>query len=82
MSISLEIDRQMREELRKLATPPIRTQFYVVLNTEARNQFLAELKPQLWDFNFSGRQRYKGAIVCVSHDDEMPPITILTKEIK
>lgn len=81
MSIIKEMDAAISDEMAKMATTPRESQFLIVLNTEGQNEYLRETLTMHLpiDGKLMIERRWRGAIIAVSHDDEMPRVSVFTK---
>lgn len=83
MSIREDMDRALFDEAAKLAIAPRDTQFLIVLNSDARNEYMQRFrdgeKPRDAITHGIMGCKYRGAILACSHDPDMPPVSIFTK---
>lgn len=83
LSILHEIDRAMADEMAKLAVAPRDTQFLIVLNHDARNEYmqrfaLGEKSRDAITHGIMGC-KHLGAVLATTQDPDMPRVSIFTK---
>lgn len=82
MAIFQEIDAALETEMRKMATAPRDSTFLIVLSSEARNdlfQAFLENRKYTTAGKSLGEEKYRGCVVAVTADEDMPRVSIFTK---
>ena len=83
-TVMKEIDEALFVALRNSVGPIDRT-WAILLNTEARNDFMracverAYQTPERAYQTPAKHERYRGAVLAVTHDDEQPRVSILKR---
>lgn len=84
MGIFEEIDAALWSETRKLNFSPREAQLLIVLSTEGRNEFMrdiAENRTPTPRQNGLMGEKYRGAVLAVTHDEEMPRVSVFARRI-
>jgi hypothetical protein len=84
MSILREMDKGLLDAMANADRPPREMRFLIVLNTEANLDFLEALHlcRNAYVTKSAGPitlERYQGAVLAVTHDQEMPRVSVYAR---
>lgn len=81
-TILREVDAALTAAIRGADMAPRDVQFLIVMNTDARNEFMREMltRPDMVQRQGGIMDRkYRGAVLAVTHDPEMPRVSVFSR---
>lgn len=82
MAVLEEVDAALTAAIRGADSAPRDIQFLIVMNTDARNEFMRAMMERPDIVQRQGGimdRKYRGAVLAVTHDEEMPRVSVFQK---